>query len=135
MLLTLCLSMCKGLRFGSNNKRCGSRFTGDCLLPLLHNDHSGFIKPQNAGPEIKTFLLLREFSLTLTWSNLLNVFYSTVGYVLIHECVYVVNEIVDAINSVNIHMHLLPSSNKIKQNVKQKVLRLCSRLLYALMGL
>lgn len=49
-ILTLCLSICKGLKLGSNNNRCGSKFTGDCLLPLLHNDHSGFIKPQNAGP-------------------------------------------------------------------------------------
>ena len=50
---TLCLSICKGLKLGSNNNRCGSKLTGDCLLPLLHSDHSGFIKPQNAGPEIK----------------------------------------------------------------------------------
>lgn len=49
-LLTLCLSICKGLKFGSNNKRCGSKLTGDCRLPLLHNDHSGLIRPQNAGP-------------------------------------------------------------------------------------
>lgn len=49
--LTLCLSICKGLKLGSNNKRCGSKFTGDCRRPLLHKLHSGFIKPQNAGPE------------------------------------------------------------------------------------
>lgn len=51
VILTLCLSICRGLKLGSNNKRCGSKLTGDCLLPLLHSDHSGFIKPQNAGPE------------------------------------------------------------------------------------
>lgn len=48
--LTLCLSICNGLKFGSYSKRCGSKFTGDCRLPLLHNDHSGFMRPQNAGP-------------------------------------------------------------------------------------
>lgn len=51
--LTLCLSMCKGLKFGSNSKRCGSKLTGDWRLPLLHNDHSGFMSPQNAGPAKK----------------------------------------------------------------------------------
>lgn len=51
IILTLCLSICKGLKFGSNNNCCGSKLTGDCLLPLLHNDHSGFMRPQNAGPE------------------------------------------------------------------------------------
>lgn len=48
--LTLCLSKCKGLRLGSNNSRCGSRFTGDCRLPLLHRLHSGLMSPQNAAP-------------------------------------------------------------------------------------
>lgn len=50
MKLTLCLSMCKGLKFGSKSKRCGSKLTGDCRRPLLHSDHSGFMSPQNAGP-------------------------------------------------------------------------------------
>lgn len=49
-MLTLCLSMCKGLRLGSYSSRCGSKLTGDCLRPLLHSDHSGLIKPQKAGP-------------------------------------------------------------------------------------
>lgn len=49
-LLTLCLSICKGLRFGSKSSRCGSKFTGDCRRPLLQSDHSGLINPQNAGP-------------------------------------------------------------------------------------
>lgn len=52
--LTLCLSICKGLKLGSNNKRCGSKFTGDCRRPLLQSDHSGLMSPQNAGPVIKT---------------------------------------------------------------------------------
>jgi hypothetical protein len=48
--LTLCLSMCSCLRFGSNSSLLGSRLTGDCLLPLLQRLHSGLIRPQNAGP-------------------------------------------------------------------------------------
>lgn len=51
--------MCKGLRFGSNSSLLGSKFTGDCLLPLLHSDHSGLIKPQNAGPETNLVVLIR----------------------------------------------------------------------------
>ena len=51
-ILTLCLSRCKGLRLGSNNKIDGSRLTGLCRLPLLQSDQSGLIKPQNWGPEI-----------------------------------------------------------------------------------
>lgn len=66
--------MCKGLRFGSNNKRCGSRFTGDCLLPLLHKDHSGFIKPQNAGPENKYFavegIIVSKYFYTISFVKL-----------------------------------------------------------------
>lgn len=45
--------MCKGLKLGSKSNRCGSKLTGDCLRPLLHKCHSGFIKPQNAGPLVK----------------------------------------------------------------------------------
>lgn len=45
--------MCKGLKLGSKSNRCGSKLTGDCLRPLLHKCHSGFIKPQNAGPFVK----------------------------------------------------------------------------------
>lgn len=52
VILTLCLSMCKGLRLGSKRSRCGSKFTGDCRLPLLHKLHSGLMSPQNAGPEL-----------------------------------------------------------------------------------
>lgn len=48
--LTLCLSTCNSRRFGSNSSLLGSRLTGLCLRPLLHRDHSGLIRPQNAGP-------------------------------------------------------------------------------------
>lgn len=49
-LLTLCLSMCRGLKYGSYNNLSGSTFIGDCLLPLLHIFHCGFISPQKPGP-------------------------------------------------------------------------------------
>lgn len=52
-VLTLCLSMCNCLKLGSNSSLLGSKLTGDCRLPLLHKDHSGLIKPQNAGPGTK----------------------------------------------------------------------------------
>lgn len=51
MRLTLCLSICKDLKFGSKRSLSGSKLTGDWRLPLLHSDHSGFINPQKAGPE------------------------------------------------------------------------------------
>lgn len=54
-VLTLCLSMCKKRRFGSNSNLSGSKLTGDCLRPLLHSDHSGLMRPQNAGPITKLY--------------------------------------------------------------------------------
>lgn len=53
LTFTLCLSMCNGRKYGSNSNLSGSMSMGDCRRPFEHIFHCGFIKPQNAGPEIK----------------------------------------------------------------------------------
>lgn len=50
-ILTLCLSICNGRRYGSNRSLSGSTFIGDCRRPLLHIFHCGLIRPQKPGPE------------------------------------------------------------------------------------
>lgn len=46
LLTTLCLSMCSGLKYGSNSNLSGSMLMGDWRRPLLHMFHTGFMRPQ-----------------------------------------------------------------------------------------